>query len=196
MKSLLSLSRSIDRLNEQVGRLVYWLVLVAVLISAGNAISRYTLNLSSNAWLEIQWYLFSAIFLLSAGYTLLYNQHVRIDVVSARLSRRARAWIDILGTLLFLLPVAIAILWMSWPIFVTAFKVHEMSSNAGGLPVWPARLLMPVGFLLLTLQGLSELIKRVAFLQGLIADPSEKLTGPTAEEQLADEIRKQRGEPA
>ena len=196
MKSLLSLSRSIDRLNEQVGRLVYWLVLVAVLISAGNAISRYTLNLSSNAWLEIQWYLFSAIFLLSAGYTLLYNQHVRIDVVSARLSRRARAWIDILGTLLFLLPVAIAILWMSWPIFVTAFKVHEMSSNAGGLPVWPARLLMPVGFLLLTLQGLSELVKRVAFLQGLIADPSEKLTGPTAEEQLADEIRKQRGEPA
>ncbi len=196
MKSLLSLSRSIDRLNEQVGRLVYWLVLVAVLISAGNAISRYTLNLSSNAWLEIQWYLFSAIFLLSAGYTLLYNQHVRIDVVSARLSRRARAWIDILGTLLFLLPVAIAILWMSWPIFVTAFKVHEMSSNAGGLPVWPARLLMPVGFLLLTLQGLSELVKRIAFLQGLIADPSEKLTGPTAEEQLADEIRKQRGEPA
>ena len=196
MKSLLSLSRSIDRLNEQVGRLVYWLVLVAVLISAGNAISRYTLNLSSNAWLEIQWYLFSAIFLLSAGYTLLYNQHVRIDVVSARLSRRARAWIDILGTLLFLLPVAIAILWMSWPIFVTAFKVHEMSSNAGGLPVWPARLLMPVGFLLLTLQGLSELVQRVAFLQGLIADPSEKLTGPTAEEQLADEIRKQRGEPA
>ena len=196
MKSLLSLSRGIDRLNEQVGRLVYWLVLVAVLISAGNAISRYTLNLSSNAWLEIQWYLFSAIFLLSAGYTLLYNQHVRIDVVSARLSRRARAWIDILGTLLFLLPVAIAILWMSWPIFVTAFKVHEMSSNAGGLPVWPARLLMPVGFLLLTLQGLSELVKRIAFLQGLIADPSEKLTGPTAEEQLADEIRKQRGEPA
>ena len=196
MKSLLSLSRSIDRLNEQVGRLVYWLVLVAVLISAGNAISRYTLTLSYNAWLEIQWYLFSAIFLLSAGYTLLYNQHVRIDVVSARLSRRARAWIDILGTLLFLLPVAIAILWMSWPIFVTAFKVHEMSSNAGGLPVWPARLLMPVGFLLLTLQGLSELVKRIAFLQGLIADPSEKLTGPTAEEQLADEIRKQRGEPA
>ena len=196
MKSLLSFSRGIDWLSEQVGRLVYWLVLVAVLISAANAVSRYSLNMSSNAWLEIQWYLFSAIFLFSAGYTLLYNQHVRIDVVSGRLSRRARTWIDILGTLLFLFPMAITILWLSWPVFVTAFLQHEMSSNAGGLPVWPARLMMPVGFLLLILQGLSELIKRVAFLQGLIADPSEKLTGPTAEEQLAAEIRKQRGEPA
>jgi len=196
VKSLLSLSGGIDRLNEQIGRLVYWLVLVAVLISTANAISRYSINLSSNAWLEIQWYLFSAIFLLSAGYTLLYNQHVRIDVISGRLSKRARTWIDILGTILFLFPMAITILWLSWPVFVTAFKVHEMSSNAGGLPVWPARLIMPVGFLLLVLQGLSELIKRIAFLQGLIADPSEKLTGPTAEEQLAEEIRKQRGEAA
>ena len=196
MKSLLTLSRGIDWMNEQVGRLVYWLVLVAVLISAANAISRYSLNMSSNAWLEIQWYLFSAIFLFSSGYTLLYNQHVRIDVISGRLSRRARTWIDILGTLLFLFPMAITIMWLSWPVFVTAFERHELSSNAGGLLVWPARLMMPVGFLLLVLQGLSELIKRIAFLRGLIADPSEKLTGPSAEEQLAEEIRKQRGEPA
>jgi TRAP-type mannitol/chloroaromatic compound transport system permease small subunit len=196
VKSLLALSRGIDWLNGQVGRLVYWLVLVAVLISAGNAVSRYSLSLSSNAWLEIQWYLFSAIFLFSAGYTLLNNQHVRIDIISGRLSRRAQTWIDILGTLLFLFPMAITIMWLSWPVFVTAFKVHEMSSNAGGLPVWPARLMMPVGFLLLILQGLSEIIKRVAFLRGLIPDPSEKLAGPTPEELLAEEIRRQRGEPA
>jgi TRAP-type mannitol/chloroaromatic compound transport system permease small subunit len=196
VKSLLALSRGIDWLNGQVGKLVYWLVLVAVLISAGNAVSRYSLSLSSNAWLEIQWYLFSAIFLFSAGYTLLNNQHVRIDIISGRLSRRAQTWIDILGTLLFLFPMAITIMWLSWPVFVTAFKVHEMSSNAGGLPVWPARLMMPVGFLLLILQGLSEIIKRVAFLRGLIPDPSEKFAGPTPEELLAEEIRKQRGEPA
>jgi TRAP-type mannitol/chloroaromatic compound transport system permease small subunit len=196
VKSLLALSRGIDWLNGHVGKLVYWLVLVAVLISAGNAVSRYSLSLSSNAWLEIQWYLFSAIFLFSAGYTLLNNQHVRIDIISGRLSRRAQTWIDILGTLLFLFPMAITIMWLSWPVFVTAFKVHEMSSNAGGLPVWPARLMMPVGFLLLILQGLSEIIKRVAFLRGLIPDPSEKFAGPTPEELLAEEIRKQRGEPA
>jgi TRAP-type mannitol/chloroaromatic compound transport system permease small subunit len=194
VSALLRLSGLIDALNERVGRLSYWLILVMVLVSAGNASVRYAFDRSSNAWLEIQWYLFSAVFLLGAGYTLLHNQHVRIDVISGRLSKRARAWIDVLGTLFFLLPMAIAIMWMSWPVFVQAFELHEESSNAGGLIVWPARLLVPVGFLLLVLQGISEMIKRIAFLRGLIPDPSEKDEGPSAEEQLAEALRKERGE--
>lgn len=193
MKSLLALSRLIDALNEHVGRIVYWLVLVAVLVSAGNAVVRYTFNVSSNAWLEIQWYLFSAVFLLCAGYTLLHNQHVRIDVIAGHLSRRAQAWIDIFGTVFFLLPMAIVIAWLSWPVFVDAYQHHEVSTNAGGLVVWPGRLLVPIGFVLLVLQGLSELIKRIAFLRGLIPDPGEKVAGPSAEELLAEEIRKERG---
>jgi len=196
VKLLLRLSGLIDALNERVGKLTYWLILAAVLISAGNAIARYSLNLSSNAWLEIQWYLFSAVFLFCAGYTLLHNQHVRIDVITARLSKRAQTWIDILGTLFFLLPMAIAIMWMSWPVFVDAYRSDEVSTNAGGLPVWPGRLMLPVGFLLLVLQGLSELIKRIAFLRGLIPDPSEKDAGPTPEELLAAELRRERGEAA
>jgi TRAP-type mannitol/chloroaromatic compound transport system permease small subunit len=196
VKILLRLSGLIDALNEHVGRLSYWLILVMVLVSAGNASVRYAFDRSSNAWLEIQWYLFSAVFLLGAGYTLLHNQHVRIDVISGRLSKRARAWIDVLGTLFFLLPMAIAIMWMSWPVFVQSFELHEESSNAGGLIVWPARLMVPVGFLLLVLQGISEFIKRVAFLRGLIPDPSEKDEGPSAEEQLAEALRKERGEVA
>jgi len=195
VKPLLRLSGFIDALNERVGHLSYWLILLAVLVSAGNAIVRYVFDMSSNAWLEIQWYLFSAVFLFCAGYALLHNQHVRIDVISGRLSKRARAWIDILGTLFFLLPMAIAIMWMSWPVFVQAYELHEVSSNAGGLIVWPARLMLPVGFLLLILQGISELIKRAAFLRGLIPDPGEKHEGPTLEEQLAEALRKERGEP-
>jgi len=196
VKTLLRLSGLIDALNERVGRLTYWLILVMVLVSAGNASVRYAFDRSSNAWLEIQWYLFSAVFLLGAGYTLLHNQHVRIDVISGRLSKRARAWIDVLGTLFFLLPMAIAIMWMSWPVFVQSYQLHEESSNAGGLIVWPARLMVPIGFLLLVLQGISELIKRVAFLRGLIPDPSEKNEGPSLEEQLAEALRKERGEAA
>ena len=196
MKALLSFSRGVDWINERVGKLIYWLVLIAVLVSAGNATIRYTLNTSSNAWLEVQWYLFSGIFLLGAGYTLLNNAHVRIDVVSSRLSKKTQTWIDILGTVFFLFPMAIAIMYLSWPVFVNALKSGEMSSNAGGLMVWPARALVPLGFLLLILQGASEAIKRLAFLQGLIPDPSEKDEGPSAEEQLAEEIRRQRGEAA
>ena len=196
MKLLLGLSRAIDALNEQIGKLTYWLILVAVLISCGNAIVRYSLNTSSNAWLEIQWYLFSFVFLFCAGYTLLHNQHVRIDVLSSHLSGRGRAWIDILGTIFFLLPMAIAIMWMSWPVFLDAYRSNEISANAGGLLIWPGRLMLPVGFSLLVLQGFSELIKRVAFLQGLIPDPAEKDEGPTDEELLAAELRKQRGEAA
>jgi len=196
VKILLALSRLIDALNQGVGRLTYWLVLVAVLVSAGNAIIRYTFNMSSNAWLEIQWYLFSAVFLFCAGYTLLHNQHIRIDVVTGRLSPRAHAWIDILGSLLFLLPMALTILWLSWPVFVDAYQRNEVSTNAGGLIIWPARLMVPIGFLLLVLQGISELIKRIAFLRGMIPDPAEKHDEPTAEELLAEEIRRQRGEAA
>jgi TRAP-type mannitol/chloroaromatic compound transport system permease small subunit len=196
VKILLRLSGLIDALNERVGHLSYWLILIMVLISAGNAIMRYAFNMSSNAWLEIQWYLFSAVFLFCAGYTLLHNQHVRIDVISGLLSKRARAWIDILGTLFFLLPMAIAIMWMSWPVFVDAYQHDEVSTNAGGLTVWPGRLMLPVGFFLLILQGISELIKRVAFLRGLIPDPTDKLEGPSLEEQLAEALRKERGEAA
>jgi TRAP-type mannitol/chloroaromatic compound transport system permease small subunit len=196
MKLLLGLSRAIDALNEHVGRLTYWLILAAVLISAGNAVVRYSLNMSSNAWLEIQWYLFSFVFLFCAGYTLLHNQHVRIDVISGQLSGRARAWIDIFGTVFFLMPMAIAIMWLSWPVFLDAYQSGEVSTNAGGLTVWPGRLMLPVGFFLLILQGVSELIKRIAFLRGVIADPTEKDEGPTDEELLAEALRKERGETA
>jgi TRAP-type mannitol/chloroaromatic compound transport system permease small subunit len=196
LKFLLSLSRLIDALNERVGRAVYWLILLAVLISAGNAVVRYAFNRSSNAWLEIQWYLFSAVFLFCAGYTLLHNQHVRIDVISGHLSRRAQAWIDVVGTLLFLLPMAVAIMWLSWPVFVDAYRSNEISTNAGGLTVWWARLMVPIGFFLLVAQGVSELIKRIAFLGGLIPDPTEKHEGPSEAEALAEAIRKQRSESA
>lgn len=194
MSSLLSLSRIIDRLNERVGQAFYWLVLVTVLISAANAIVRKVFNYSSNGLLEIQWYFFSAIFLFLAGYTLLRNEHVRIDVISSRLSKRAQTWIDILGTLFFLLPMAILLMWLSWPVFVDAYQRNEVSTNAGGLIIWPARLLVPVGFFLLVAQGVSELIKRIAFLRGLIPDPSEKHAAKTAEEELAEEILRERGE--
>ena len=196
MSPLLSISRLIDAVNGRIGRALYWLVLATVLISAANAVVRKAFNYSSNGLLEIQWYLFSAIFLLGAGYTLLRNEHVRIDVIAGRLSTRAQTWIDILGTIFFLLPMAVLIAWLAWPIFVDTYVRHEVSTNAGGLIIWPARLLMPIGFALLALQGVSELIKRIAFLRGLIPDPSEKPHEKTAEEQLAEEILATRGERA
>jgi TRAP-type mannitol/chloroaromatic compound transport system permease small subunit len=167
MKILLALSRLIDALNRRVGLAMGWLVLVAVLVSAGNAVMRYAFSLSSNAWLEIQWYLFSAIFLLGAGYTLQKNEHVRIDILIGRLSPRGQAWLEILGTLLFLMPMALIILWLSWPMFMQSYAGGEMSSDAGGLLRWPVKLLIPAGFSLLVLQGASEIIKRVAFLRGV-----------------------------
>jgi TRAP-type mannitol/chloroaromatic compound transport system permease small subunit len=173
MKLLLAVSRAIDALNATIGRLLIWLVLLMVLISAGNAASRYLFSVSSNAWLELQWYLFAVVFLLCAGYTLLSNEHIRIDIISSRLPSRARAWIDIFGTVFFLLPMSLLIMWLSWPVFVNAWVSHEISSNAGGLIRWPVRLLVPVGFFLLSLQGVSELIKRVAFLRGRIPDPAD-----------------------
>jgi TRAP-type mannitol/chloroaromatic compound transport system permease small subunit len=187
MRVLLALSRGIDALNERVGRIVLWLVLAMALLSSINAAARYVFNRSSNAWLELQWYMFAAIFLLCSGYTLLHNEHIRIDVVSSRFSRRTRVWIDIFGTLFFLLPMSILILKLSWPIFMNAWVSSEMSSNAGGLIRWPARALVPAGFFLLSLQGVSELIKRIAFLKGLIPDPVEKPQIPAIEVLHADE---------
>jgi TRAP-type mannitol/chloroaromatic compound transport system permease small subunit len=184
---LLSLSRGIDRASERIGHTLYWLILATVLISAANAVVRKAFNYSSNSFLEIQWYLFSAIFLGCAGYTLLRNEHVRIDVIAGRLSKRAQTWIDILGTLFFLLPMAILLMWLSWPVFIEAYTRHEVSTNTGGLVVWPARLLVPIGFALLALQGISELIKRVAFLKGLIPDPMEKHEDPAIEQLRVDE---------
>jgi TRAP-type mannitol/chloroaromatic compound transport system permease small subunit len=179
---LLRLSRAIDALNDRVGRFVSWAVLAAVLVSAANASVRYAFDVSSNAWLELQWYLFSAVFLLCAGYTLRHNEHVRIDVIHSHLSPRLRAWTDLLGGLLFLLPMAVLIMVLSWPVLVESFVRQEVSSDAGGLLRWPSKLLIPVGFLLL--QGLSEIIKRIAFLLGRIPDPLEHHREPTAEEFL------------
>ncbi len=168
MKALLALSRAIDALNEHVGRVVLWLVLAATLVSATNAGMRYAFDMASNAWLELQWYLFAAIFLLAAGYTLKHNGHVRIDILYGRLSERGRAWIDVLGALLFLLPFSLLLVWFSWPGFTGAWQHGEMSPDAGGLLRWPVRLLIPLGFALLALQGISEIIKRIAFLRGQI----------------------------
>ena len=166
MKTGIAIARIIDAVNERIGRTVLWLVLAVTLISAANALMRYGFGMSSNAWLEIQWYLFGAIFLLAAGYTLKHNGHVRIDVLYGRWPPRARAWIDLLGTALFLLPLCALMVWLSWPGFVESWQRGEVSSDAGGLIRWPVRLLIPLGFALLGLQGVSEIIKRLAFLRG------------------------------
>jgi len=192
VKALLPLSRAIDALTERIGRFVYWLILAVVIISALNATIRKIFNYSSNAYLEIQWYLFSFIFLIGAGYTFLRNEHVRIDIVTGRLSARAQNWIDVIGIVFFLFPMCILVGWLSWPLFLDSWTRHEVSTNAGGLIIWPARLMVPVGFTLLVIQGISELIKRLAFLQGLIPNPLEKHAGKSAEEELAEEIARQR----
>ena len=178
MNALLALSRSIDRCNLLLGRSASWLILLVVLISAGNAVVRKAFDHSSNAWLEIQWYLFSAVFLLGAGYTLLRNEHIRIDIVSNRLSPKARAWIDILGTLLFLLPMVGIMLYYGWPIFAEAWRSQEYSSDPGGLIRWPVFALIPTGFALLALQGVSELIKRIAVLRGIPVNLAEQAQEP------------------
>ena len=173
MNALLSLARLIDALTERIGRLVIWLVLVATLISAGNALARYALGESSNAWLEIQWYLFGAMFLLAAGYTLKHHGHVRIDIFYNRLGPRGQAWIDLAGGLLFLMPMAGLLMWLSWPMFMDAWLTHEMSPDAGGLVRWPVKLLLPLGFGLLALQGVAEVIKRLGVLSGHVTLPRE-----------------------
>lgn len=188
MTLLLKLSQLIDWLNERVGKGAFWLVLIMTVISAGNATYRFVFNDSSNGLLEIQWYLFAAVFLLASPYTLQKNEHVRIDVLTNKLSPRGLAVIDILGTLFFLLPMVVLVLWLSLPLIAESYKIQEMSSNAGGLIRWPVKILLPIGFTLLALQGVSELIKRIAFLMNLISDPNAKEAKMTPEEELAAAI--------
>lgn len=185
MSFLLSLSRLIDALNEKIGHGVSWALLLAVLICSGNAIVRYSLNSSSNAWLEIQWYLFGAVFLLGSSYTLRRNEHVRIDVIAGRFSKRTQAWIDLLGFLFFLLPVTLLILYYSIPYAIISVQSQEYSSNAGGLIVWPAKLLIPVSFFLLALQGISEIIKRLGYLRGMVDASVFESQALTPEEEIA-----------
>ena len=166
MRALLRVSGAIDSINERFGRIADWCVLLACLISAGNALIRYGFSFSSNAWLEIQWYLFAAMFMLGAPYTLRRNEHVRVDVIYGNLSLRLKLWVDLLGGILFLMPPVLIIGWMSWPLFYDSWQSGEVSSNAGGLIRWPVKLLLPLGFGLLALQGFSEIIKRIAALGG------------------------------
>lgn len=184
MSFLLSLSRLIDKINDKIGLGISWALLASVLICSGNAIVRYTLNTSSNAWLEIQWYLFAAIFLLASSHTLRRNEHVRIDVIAGHLPRRAQVWIDIFGFLVFLLPMTIIILYYAVPYALLSIENQEVSSNAGGLIVWPAKVLIPIGFLQLTLQGISELIKRIGFLAGRVDASEFEKHGTTPQEEI------------
>lgn len=171
MNALLKFSRIVDAVTDFIGKILIWLILAAVLVSAGNAIVRKIFNTSSNALLEIQWYFYAAVFMLGAGYAFLKNAHVRIDFLSNRFSARTRNWIDILGILFFLAPLCLMLIMMSWPLFINAWDSGEMSQNAGGLIRWPVYLMIPAGMALLLAQAASELVKRVAFLRGLAADP-------------------------
>lgn len=190
MNFLLKTSRLIDALSERIGGAIIWLVLAAVVISAINAIVRKVFNTSSNAFLEIQWYLFAAVFLLGAGYTLLRQGHVKIDVILGRFSKRTQIIVECFGIVFFLMPFVFAVIHHVWPLVVNAYVTNEMSENAGGLIRWPAYALVPLGFALLGIQGISELIKRIGFLQGLCADPTQPVQTKTAEEELAEEIKK------
>jgi TRAP-type mannitol/chloroaromatic compound transport system permease small subunit len=184
---LLRFSKLVDAFSELIGKLTMWLVLGAVLISAGNAIMRKAFNISSNAYLEVQWYLFAAVFMLAAGYVFLHNGHVRIDFISGRLSKRANAIIDAIGIVIFLIPLCVILIDLSWPYFMRAYDSGEMSENAGGLIRWPVLLLIPLGFAILLLQALSELIKRVAFLTGARSEPFTHGHEKSAEEEMIEE---------
>lgn len=190
MRALLKFSNAVDWLNAQIGKYVIWLILASTVISAVNAVIRKVFNMSSNAYLEVQWYLFAAAFLLAAGYTLLHGEHVKIDVLSSKLSKRGQIWVDIIGFAIFLTPVCLTILYYGIPFFLQGYRSGEMSGNAGGLIRWPVYAMIPLGFILLMVQGWSELIKRVAFLKGLIEDPTAKKVEKTAEEELAEAIRR------
>ena len=190
MQALLKFSKGIDAINGFIGKYVIWLILASTVVSAVNAVVRKAFNTSSNAFLEIQWYLFAASFLIASAFTLLNGEHVKIDVIYSHWSKRTQILIDIFGFTCFLLPLCGAILWFGTPFFLKGFHTGEVSSNAGGLIRWPVYMMIPLGFGLLTLQGLSELIKRLAFLQGLIDDPTHKKIEKTAEEELAEAIQK------
>jgi TRAP-type mannitol/chloroaromatic compound transport system permease small subunit len=190
MQALLKISKAVDWLNTQIGKNVIWLILASTVISAVNATVRKAFNVSSNAYLEVQWYLFAAAFLLASAYTLLNGEHVKIDVIYSRWSKRTQIWIDVLGFIFFLLPFCTAVLWFGIPFFLQGYRSNEVSPSAGGLILWPVYAMMPLGFFLLFLQGVSELVKRIAFLQGLIPDPTLKKIEKTAEEELAEAIQK------
>ena len=188
MGALLKVSKLIDSVNEWIGKLTMWLVLAAVIISAGNATLRKVFNIGSNAWLEIQWYLFGAVFMLGVGYVMLKNAHVRIDFISSKLSKRSNAVIDAIGIVVFTIPLAIIMIDLGWPMFERAWTSGEMSQNAGGLIRWPAWALLPLGFAILLLQAVSELIKRIAFITGHRDEPFSVEEGKSEEERLAEEL--------
>ena len=188
MTALIKLSRLIDLMNTWIGKLTMWLVLAAVLISAGNAVLRKAFSIGSNAWLEIQWYLFGAVFMLGVGYVMLKNAHVRIDFISSKLSKRTNAIIDAIGIVIFTIPLSIIMIDLGWPLFMRAYTSGEMSQNAGGLIRWPAWLLLPLGFGILLLQASSELIKRVAFLTGHRSEPFSEVDEKSEAELLAEEM--------
>lgn len=190
MRALLKFSNAVDWLNTQIGKHVIWLILASAVISGVNAVVRKVFNVSSNAYLEVQWYLFAASFLIAAGYTLLQSEHVKIDVVSSHLSKRGQIGVDIIGFAFFLTPVCLTVLYYAIPFFLQGYASGEMSGNAGGLIRWPVYVMIPLGFVLLMLQGWSELIKRIAFLRGLIEDPTIRKAEKTAEEELAEAIRR------
>ncbi|MGD9942382.1 MAG: TRAP transporter small permease subunit [Burkholderiaceae bacterium] len=188
MRALLALSRAIDAVNLAVGRSVTWITLIVALISAGNAVSRKFLHSSSNAWLELQWYLFGALFLLASGYTLLKNGHVRVDILAQKLPRRTQIAIEIFGVLFFLMPVCWLIMWLAWPMFWESWVSNEVSSNSGGLIRWPVKLLIPIGFMLLIAAGFSHLIKCIGFLTGHCPDPLQPESAKSDEQKLAEEL--------
>ena len=184
MAGLLAIARGIDRINGAVGRWVAWLILAAVLVSAGNAVIRKSFNISSNAWLELQWYLFGAVFMICAAWTLREDEHVRVDVLSQMLTVRSRVVIDLVCHILFLMPFAVLMVYLSWPFFMSSFLSGEQSSNAGGLIRWPSKLWVLIGFLMLTAQGLAEIIKRSAMLSGHLPLPED----PDADDTLPDAV--------
>lgn len=171
MRTLLAISRVIDYVNVRLGKVIAWLIVVAVTVSTVNAVVRKLLNQSSNAWLELQWYLFAAVFLFCAAWTLIANEHIRIDIINNMFSRRARNWVDLFGHVFALVPFCIVMIWTSVPFFLTSYRLGEMSFSAGGLPQWPAKMLIPVAFTFLLIQAISEIIKRAAVMRGAIPDP-------------------------
>lgn len=188
VENLLKISSLIDAINERIGQFIKWLILAAVIVSTGNAIVRKIFNQSSNAWLELQWYLFGAVFMLGAAYTFLKNEHIRIDIVTGNFRKRTRDWIDVFGHIFFLVPFCWIMIYHGFPFFYRSFALGESSMNAGGLTVWPAKLLIPVGFVLLLAQGISELIKRIAIIQGVIEDPNAAVGHHAAAEAEAERL--------
>jgi TRAP-type mannitol/chloroaromatic compound transport system permease small subunit len=194
MQGLLGLSRAIDRFNEAIGKAVTWLIFIAIMVSATNAVVRKVFNTSSNAWLELQWYLFGAAFMLAAAYTLKQNEHIRIDIFYGTRSRRTQHWIDLIGHVFFLMPFVVLMSFMLVPYAWRAYEIGQVSTNSGGLIIWPARAILAAGFILLVLQGISEIIKKIAVMRGEMEDPTPFVSAHEAAElegaALADTVAK------